>query len=379
MRNCLLKNLLTLALALLLCLALLEILFRCYFGQTYAKRASFYQEDAELGWMPHPGLDDTFYGPDFSMQIRTDDEGLRLGKLGPVPKDADRVLLLGDSFAFGWGVNTDQTLASYLDASLYASCGLRLENLGVNGYGTMQAVERVKKYFATHDPARVRAVILLHCPNDPMDNVIYLLVRLGVRQVHFESVNKSWSHLLNFINRTEYMNLVVSTDSSEDKADTDRNLFAFPVRVAKGGTPSVELDGKTYALSRDEYDLSILRPELSPLHETLLVKSLRELQCGVLPRVPVIHVATYGSEWYAGAVGRVVRKAGAGCDADVECLGELSMKGYTGKIYNEHSGLHYTPELNMHYARELLAVLQRRGVCRTGAPGKMRDAKETSE
>ncbi len=379
MRNRWLKNILTLALALLLCLLLLEGLFRCYFGQTYARRAPFYQEDADLGWMPHSGLDDSFYGPDFSMKIRTNAEGLRLGELGQLPEDADRVLLLGDSFAFGWGVDTDQTLASYLDASLNASCGLRLENLGVNGYGTMQIVARVKKYFSAHDPSKVRAVILLHCPNDPMDNVIYLLVRMGLRQVHFESVNNSWSHLLNFINRTEYMNLVVSTDNSKIEPVANKNLFAFPVQVAKGGTPSVELNGKTYALTRDEYDLSILRPALSPLHEALLVKSLRELQCEVLPRVPVIHVVTYGSGWYAGAVKRVVGEAGSSCDADVDFLGELPVDGYTGKIYNEHSGLHYTPELNAHYARELLAELQRLGVCRTGAPGEMREAKEIAK
>ena len=366
MRNRWLKNSFTLVLALVLCLALLEGLFRCYFGQTYAKRAPFYQSDADLGWMPHPDLDDTFYGPDFSMRIRTDGFGMRLGKLGPVPKDADRVLLLGDSFAFGWGVNTDQTMASYLDESLYASCGLRLENLGVNGYGTLQVVERVKTYFRTHDPAKVRAVVLLHCPNDPMDNVIYMLVRLGLRQVNFESVNMSWSHLLNFINRTEYMNLAISTDSSKQQSEprqAGQTLFAFPVKMAKGETPTIDVNGKSYSLSHDEYDLGIRRSALSPLQEALLEKSLRELQCEVLPHVPVIHVVTYDSNWYAAAVQQVAQRAGAVCGADMTFAGELPMDGYTGKIYNEHSGLHYTPELNAFYAHELQDLLQRAGVC----------------
>lgn len=370
MRNRWIKNGITLVLALLLCFALLEGMFRCYFGQTYARRAPFYQANAAMGWMPHPNLDDTFYGPDFSMRIRTDASGNRLGALGPVPDSAGRVLFLGDSFAFGWGVDTGETLASYLDAALDASCGLRLENLGVNGYGTLQTVERVKKYFTKHDPATVRAVVLLHCPNDPMDNVIYMLVRLGLRKVNFENVNNSWSHLLNFINRTEYMNLVVSTDKSVQKSAPGKQLFAFPVRMTKGGAPNIELDGQSYALSQDEYDLSILRPALSPLQEALLEKSLRELQCEVLPHVPVIHVVTYDSAWYAGAIRRVAAKAGAGCGADMIFAGELPMDGYTGKIYNAHSGLHYTPELNAFYAHELLDLLRRLGVCRTGSAGE---------
>jgi lysophospholipase L1-like esterase len=54
------------------------------------------------------------------------------------PTDAYRILLLGDSVAFGWGIEEQDTLSAQLQARLHAPVGQRLEvwNAGVPGYAT---------------------------------------------------------------------------------------------------------------------------------------------------------------------------------------------------------------------------------------------------
>ncbi len=83
----------------------------------------------------------------------------------PAP-GATRVVMLGDSITFGTGVGDDQTFSHLLDASPR----LEVLNLGVDGYGTDQALIRLEREGL---PARPHVVILNFCVrNDYFDNAL---------------------------------------------------------------------------------------------------------------------------------------------------------------------------------------------------------------
>ena len=55
-----------------------EFALRIAFGDKFGKRPRFIIADKELGWNPNHDLDNNFYGSDFRMAVRTDEDGYRL-------------------------------------------------------------------------------------------------------------------------------------------------------------------------------------------------------------------------------------------------------------------------------------------------------------
>jgi hypothetical protein len=95
-----------------------------------AERHYFFEYDPVLGWRHRPGSRATFK----EALVRIDGDGLRVTgrEHGPY---RSRVLLLGDSQAFGDGVAAEDTFAARLEADV---SGLRVLNASVIGYGTDQ-------------------------------------------------------------------------------------------------------------------------------------------------------------------------------------------------------------------------------------------------
>lgn len=92
-----------------------------------------------------PNLDVTFQ----KVPVITNSLGLR-GKeisINP-PKNTFRIALLGDSFAFGWGVTQNKIFAQRLEDNLnrisQGNPTFEVINLGVPGYSTFQEVEKLK-------------------------------------------------------------------------------------------------------------------------------------------------------------------------------------------------------------------------------------------
>ena len=66
------------------------------------------------------------------------------------PPGIFRIVLIGDSHGFGWGINDDKNIfATILDQS---SAGIELINLSVPGYGTDQEILRLKKEGLDYQP-----------------------------------------------------------------------------------------------------------------------------------------------------------------------------------------------------------------------------------
>ncbi|MBU1862081.1 MAG: SGNH/GDSL hydrolase family protein [Candidatus Omnitrophica bacterium] len=111
-------------------------------------------------------------GSDHQITIQTNRWGLR-----GTDYDASRlsnpavtkVLLLGDSYTFGYGVNREDTFAYKLETLLNASGNAFLViNAGVGGWGTLQEITYAKDHFRVFKPD---IIVFTFCRNDPKDDL----------------------------------------------------------------------------------------------------------------------------------------------------------------------------------------------------------------
>jgi hypothetical protein len=116
------------------------------FATVIAKKGKLFQPDPELGWRPLPNLDlvrrnangDTWH-------IATDGAGIR-GPSAWSEGGRTRLLVLGDSFAFGEGVEPAARFDMLVQKRLPH---LSVVNLGVMGYGPDQQLLRAKQWLTT--------------------------------------------------------------------------------------------------------------------------------------------------------------------------------------------------------------------------------------
>lgn len=172
---------LVVAVATLATLGLSEVAVRVVadpFAQEIAMQRAvfpFYYPLAEAGMLrrdPDPELGYTL-SPKFEMRLGDDrylvnSLGLRDREVGATPAEGvTRIVLLGDSFAFGLGVDQDETLSAQLEARLE---GVRptfeVLNLGVPGYHTGQEKALLEKVGRDLHPA---VVVLLFYGNDQIE------------------------------------------------------------------------------------------------------------------------------------------------------------------------------------------------------------------
>ncbi len=144
---------------LLVSLMLAELAVRA--AVTVLRRPLVYETDVELGYRLRSDLDvcRNLYGVTWC--FRTDRAGRRVVPGNPSPDDATTVVLLGDSFAFGEGVNDSETVAAHL-----ARSGFHVINLGVQGYGTNQQLMAFRRFLENE---QADYVITLTYTNDIED------------------------------------------------------------------------------------------------------------------------------------------------------------------------------------------------------------------
>ena len=110
-----------------------------------------------------PGLDTCFE----KARIRTNSEGVRAAGAyrRPKPPGVFRILLLGDSQAFGWGLDEADTLGAQLAARLRCTGAVDVEvvNAGVPGYNAVQESAWLRARGLTYEPD---CVVVLYIGND---------------------------------------------------------------------------------------------------------------------------------------------------------------------------------------------------------------------
>ena len=114
----------------------LELGLRVFWDGYYLKGDHAYaQPHSTRGWANIPDVSLEYGEPEYRIGLRHNSLGFRGPEVGPKSADRTRVLLLGDSFAYGLGAEEDETLAARLEA---LDPHLEVLNAGVNGYGTGQ-------------------------------------------------------------------------------------------------------------------------------------------------------------------------------------------------------------------------------------------------
>ena len=129
-----------------------------------------YEYDATKGWFHVPGSSgQSFLGGPDPGSVRINSLGLRGGEISHLPGQR-RVLVFGDSFGFGVGVDEEHLVSTQLQALLDASSAERFEvvNMSVSGYSTDQELILMRELGLGLRP---EAVILLLCDNDFVGNV----------------------------------------------------------------------------------------------------------------------------------------------------------------------------------------------------------------
>jgi hypothetical protein len=110
-----------------------------------------------------PGVDINVHG----INVRTNRLGMRSDEFDPKkPALVRRIVVLGDSIAFGWGVEQDQTFSALLEKRLNRRSGRHFEvvNMAVSGYSTRDEVALFMRRGADLDPD---LVVMEYFLNDP--------------------------------------------------------------------------------------------------------------------------------------------------------------------------------------------------------------------
>lgn len=126
------------------------------------ERVLTYQFDAELGWFPEPSSERTIQGTR-TFDVRHNALGFRDAEHGP--KQRPRLLVLGDSFVWGFDVDEDERFTARLQEQLP---DWEVLNLGVSGYGTDQELLLLQREVEHYAPQIVFLVFAEE--NDRKDN-----------------------------------------------------------------------------------------------------------------------------------------------------------------------------------------------------------------
>ena len=128
------------------------------------ERDRFWKYDSLLGWVHEPGQEGIFETPQFRTVVRINENGLRDRPHSYERKnDVERILVLGDSFAWGYGVEESERFSQLLEKSL----DVEVINAGVSGYSTDQELLWYRNEGIKYE---TDLVILVLAGNDVGDN-----------------------------------------------------------------------------------------------------------------------------------------------------------------------------------------------------------------
>lgn len=152
--------------------------------------AGIFLPDRVAGWRMspnHSGVQSNRV--EYSVSIRTDSFGLRIPVSGPETNRPRKLLLLGDSFAFGQGVEAESTMAVAMERDLeQEGDSVTVLNGAVPGYGTFQETEALRRLAPGLAPGAV--IVALFVGNDLQDNLVQPDRRLADGTI--TAIRKAW-------------------------------------------------------------------------------------------------------------------------------------------------------------------------------------------
>ena len=126
----------------------------------------FYQYNEVLGWKNKPNAEGFLTMPDSKTYIRINSKGLRDREYEyKKPNEIKRIVVLGDSFTWGYGVEDKERYSEILEDDL-EDC--QVINMGVTGYGTDQELLTFKTEGVKYSPDLV--IVAFQIGSDIVNN-----------------------------------------------------------------------------------------------------------------------------------------------------------------------------------------------------------------
>ncbi|MEX2496661.1 MAG: GDSL-type esterase/lipase family protein [Woeseia sp.] len=133
-----------------------EVLLRAIAPQNFdIHPRGLYTADASVGYVLSPGVTGTLERSEFSHDVSIGPAGLRGPDPRPRQPNTFRVVCLGDSFTWGFGVGDDEAFPSVLErrlANRYPAIDAQVVNAGVPGYGTYDELRFLQSRLDLLDP-----------------------------------------------------------------------------------------------------------------------------------------------------------------------------------------------------------------------------------
>ena len=126
-----------------------------------------FQYDELLGWANRPNSETIFaMTGEFETHVNINSKGLRDREYDyDKPEGIKRIVALGDSYTWGFGVEANERFTEVLEDELLKN--IQVINMGVSGYGNDQELLLLKNEGLKYHPD---LVLVAFCGNDPADN-----------------------------------------------------------------------------------------------------------------------------------------------------------------------------------------------------------------
>jgi len=148
--------------------------------------------DATLGWKPRPNLDVRYFADrDDIFRVVTDDDGWP----GTHSVEASPVVVIGDSFAFGYGVNTGETFADL-------NPDVTIKAVGSPGYSMVQGVLLMEQFGRRLSGKLVVWFVCLE--NDLQDNLLPNMRRYRAPFVRRSGADARWQIVHEHVSSTPW-------------------------------------------------------------------------------------------------------------------------------------------------------------------------------
>lgn len=118
--------------------------------------------DLQLGYIFEPDVQFVFRNTEFSTPVSTNSLGLRDTEKS---LQSPEIIVLGDSFAMGWGVDDTESFPSVLEELT----GHRVLNGGISSYGTARELRLLERL----DLSGLRYLVIQYCDNDYEENLAF--------------------------------------------------------------------------------------------------------------------------------------------------------------------------------------------------------------
>lgn len=308
-----LKNLGLSACTTFLFLVLMEILLRVFAPQIMQRCEGLYVPDEKTVFALAPNFRGSQVGRNFNVAIETNSKGLRDRDFSYKKSSrVFRILVLGDSWTFGSGVEGGKTYPKVLEKLLnqkYPEKEWEVVNSGVSAYGTFNELAFLKKEGVKYSPD---LIILGFFPvNDIFDNASPYrfkvnengeLISRKSKQGFFYRIKvfiRLHSHLFRFAGDRYHLFLYYTglEKPERDSCEIFKTSYSDPIRKAWKKTENLILQIWEIAKSNDSKFLIVNIPRLYqvyPHHWSKFVKMYQQNSISLDSEKPSKHLNAFG-------------------------------------------------------------------------------------